>query len=57
MGSKGSSAPAQRALTQEELELLDSQRVSLDQATDVASKQYNLSNEDREYVAQIYRGD
>ena len=57
MGSKGSSAPAQRALTQEELELLDSQRVSLDQATEVASKQYNLSNEDREYVAQIYRGD
>ena len=58
MGSKGgSSAPEQRALTQQELDLLDSQRVNLDQATEVASKQYNLSNEDREYVAQVYRGD
>ena len=58
MGSKGgSSAPAERALTSQELELLESQRVNLDQATEVAAKQYNLSNEDREYVAQIYRGD
>ena len=57
MGSKGSSAPTQRALTPTELDLLDSQANSLDQATEVAAKQYNLSNEDREYVAQIYRGD
>jgi len=57
MGKSGSSAPAARALTKQELDLLESQKGSLDQATEVAAKQYNLSNEDREYVAQIYRGD
>lgn len=58
MGSKGGgSAPAQRALTQQELDLLDTQRYSLEQATEVAAKQFNLSNEDREYVGRIYRGD
>ena len=57
MGSKGSSAPAARELTQTELDLLKQQEDSLKQASDVAAKQYNLSVEDREYVAQIYRGD
>lgn len=54
---KGSSAPTERPLSVEELRLYETQAKSLEQATRVAAEQFNLSKEDREYVANIYRGD
>jgi hypothetical protein len=55
-GSKGGTQVTERALTKEELRLLRTQEESLKQATDVATQQWNLSKEDREYFDKIYRG-
>ena len=57
MGSKGGTSVEQRPLTAEELKLFEAQTESLDMATDIASKQFNLSKEDRAYFDKIYRGE
>jgi len=51
--SSGSSA---RPVTDEEKRLWDMQTESLKQATEVAAVQFNLSQEDRDYFNQVYRG-
>ena len=56
MGSKGSSTPPEREPTAQELELLEAQSTSLEQAMKVAADQYNLSSSDRDYFDKIYRG-
>ena len=55
-GGKSSSAPAERQPTAQELELLETQSTSLEQAMKVAADQYNLSASDRDYFDKIYRG-
>ena len=56
-GGKGGSTTqvTERALTQQELNLLKTQEESLAQATAVATEQFNLSNEDRDYFEKIFR--
>jgi hypothetical protein len=53
MGSKGGSS--QRPVTQQELALWDSQKVNLDLMTQIASEQFGLSQEDRDYYINTFR--
>lgn len=55
-GSKGSSY-SERPLTEEEKGLYSQQTKSLEEATEIAAEQFNLSREDRDYISRIYRGD
>jgi hypothetical protein len=54
-GKGGSSGNAQRAVTQQELDLWDSQKKNLDSLTKIAEEQYNLSTEDRNYYEKVFR--
>jgi hypothetical protein len=56
-GGKGGSTTtvSERELTQQELDLLETQKYSLDRATAVAEEQFNLSKEDREYFEDVFR--
>ena len=56
MGSKGSSS-SERPISAEERKLLDTQSEALREAGDIAARQFNLSQQDRDYFSQIYRGD
>ena len=53
-GGKGSSS-SQRPVTQQELDLWDSQKKNLDSLTKIAEEQYNLSAEDRAYYEKTFR--
>ena len=53
-GGKGSSS-SQRPVTQQELDLWDSQKKNLDSLTKIAEEQYNLSVEDRNYYEKVFR--
>jgi len=54
-GKGGSSGNAQRAVTQQELDLLTAQKENLDSLTKIAEEQYNLSTEDRNYYEKVFR--
>lgn len=54
---KPSPSYSQRELSEEELQLFETQSQFLDQAMEISSAQFNLSEEDREYFNEIYRGE
>jgi hypothetical protein len=54
-GKGGSSGNAQRAVTQQELDLWTAQKENLDSLTKIAEEQYNLSVEDRNYYEKVFR--
>ena len=51
----GSDAPEARELTTQELDLLESQDAQLQQLTDIAQEQFDISKEDRETYEAIFR--
>lgn len=57
MGKGSSASPAERPLSQQELDLISTQEDALKQSMDVYTKQFNLSETDRAYFDKIYRGD
>lgn len=54
-GKGGGSGNAQRAVTQQELDLWTAQKENLDSLTKIAEEQYNLSIEDRNYYEKVFR--
>jgi len=55
--SKGSSGGyEERPLTAEELKFIETQDESLQQAISIAEREFNLSESDRNYMSQIYKG-
>lgn len=55
MGKGGGSSSEQRPVTQQELDLWESQKTNLDSLTKIAEEQYNLSEEDRNYYEKVFR--
>ena len=54
MGKSGGSS-SERPVTQQELDLWESQKTNLDSLTKIAEEQYNLSEEDRNYYEKVFR--
>ena len=55
MGKSSGSSTTQRAVTEEEKALWDSQKTNLDSLTKIAEEQYNISEEDRSYYEKVFR--